>query len=362
METNRLDYLGHLVRERFGISGIRAITPANAGTVNLTWRIDGAEPWILRCYGPETCRDRIDFEHALLFALRGRGYPAAPAPLADAAGESLIEAPDALNLGFPSPFFAVFSFIDGESPYDWNSPDCSHARALNAGAAFATYHRAIFGWKFQGPWREPDMVAMTPSLLKRGGHNDAAPSAPELDRLLKRHQKRLRHRLDKLRHFFDKADLSPMPRLAIHGDYHPGNVIFTGERVAGIIDFDWARMDLRLTDVALALLYFCGVWNEEVPAPFDRRKCSTFMTGYGSDWPVDHPLPPITEPEWKMLPNLMRLSNLCIIDWIWGEVRHQRQRPHAALPWLDHACRISDWLDINAERLVRGLTPLLGIE
>lgn len=52
-----------------------------------------------------------------------------------------------------------------------------------------------------------------------------------------------------------------MSHLVIHGDYHPGNVKFQDGKVSGIFDFDWSNADLRCFDVAIALLYFCSVWN-----------------------------------------------------------------------------------------------------
>ena len=41
----------------------------------------------------------------------------------------------------------------------------------------------------------------------------------------------------------------------IHGDYHPGNLIFSGGEVAAIVDFDAARVEPRAVEVANALLH-----------------------------------------------------------------------------------------------------------
>jgi len=46
------------------------------------------------------------------------------------------------------------------------------------------------------------------------------------------------------------AELSLIP---VHGDYHHFNCRFKGDRVVGIVDFDNARMECRLYDVAHAL-------------------------------------------------------------------------------------------------------------
>ncbi len=42
----------------------------------------------------------------------------------------------------------------------------------------------------------------------------------------------------------------------VHGDYAPYNLVFTGERVSGIIDLDYARPGPRTYDLAYALYRF----------------------------------------------------------------------------------------------------------
>jgi len=40
----------------------------------------------------------------------------------------------------------------------------------------------------------------------------------------------------------------------VHGDWHDGNILYRGGRVSGIVDFDFAHLDLPLVDVAIATL------------------------------------------------------------------------------------------------------------
>lgn len=49
-----------------------------------------------------------------------------------------------------------------------------------------------------------------------------------------------------------------LPQCIIHGDYHPANLKFEGDEVAGIFDFDWVGRAPRMVDVADGLVYFCA--------------------------------------------------------------------------------------------------------
>lgn len=50
-----------------------------------------------------------------------------------------------------------------------------------------------------------------------------------------------------------------LPRLVIHGDYHPENVKYNDSRICGIFDFDRIIMHPRIRDVADGIIYFSGL-------------------------------------------------------------------------------------------------------
>lgn len=67
----------------------------------------------------------------------------------------------------------------------------------------------------------------------------------------------------------------------IHGDYHPGNVIFDdSETVSGLIDTDWGGTGHAFQDVAYFIMMLFR--NYEKPRfVFDERKLSKYMEWYG---------------------------------------------------------------------------------
>ncbi len=48
----------------------------------------------------------------------------------------------------------------------------------------------------------------------------------------------------------------------IHGDYHPGNIIFHNTGVIGLIDTDWARVGYYLEDLAYTIMMFLRDYRE----------------------------------------------------------------------------------------------------
>jgi len=49
------------------------------------------------------------------------------------------------------------------------------------------------------------------------------------------------------------AALEPLPRGPIHGDFAPHNLLWDGEEVAAVLDFDYAAVDVELADLANSL-------------------------------------------------------------------------------------------------------------
>lgn len=76
--------------------------------------------------------------------------------------------------------------------------------------------------------------------------------------------------------FQDTCDASSLPRGAIHADLFRDNVLFDGERVAGIIDFYFACTGALLYDVAIAVNDWCV--NEN--GALDAARTRAFINAY----------------------------------------------------------------------------------
>lgn len=117
---------------------------------------------------------------------------------------------------------------------------------------------------------------------------------PEVDRAaLVRSLDELRRHRDEAMAAVDAAGWHEAPRQPIHGDWHPGNVLFTPERptrrhpgvVRAVIDFDSSRVEPRLVDVANGLLHFAmrsesGRSPAEWPPSLSGDRIRAFLAGW----------------------------------------------------------------------------------
>ena len=70
----------------------------------------------------------------------------------------------------------------------------------------------------------------------------------------------------------------------VHGDWHPGNMLFDKDKVAAVIDFDSVKIAPPITDLANAMLQFSIVGYQPNPADWpdylDQAKAAQVLDGY----------------------------------------------------------------------------------
>jgi homoserine kinase type II len=91
-----------------------------------------------------------------------------------------------------------------------------------------------------------------------------------------------------------------LPKGAIHGDLFCDNVLFAGERVAGIIDFGFAATDFFAYDLAIAVNDWCAAAGCE---DLDATRLATMVAAY-------HAVRPLTDDERAQWPALLRAAAL----------------------------------------------------
>ncbi len=74
------------------------------------------------------------------------------------------------------------------------------------------------------------------------------------------------------------------PEQVVHGDWHPGNMLFNDHRLAAVLDFDSVKVAPAVTDLANGMLQFSIVGDRPNPADwpdyFDQAKLLQFLNGY----------------------------------------------------------------------------------
>lgn len=102
-----------------------------------------------------------------------------------------------------------------------------------------------------------------------------------------------------------EAGFESWPRVIVHGDWHPGNLLFHEGEIAAVLDFDSARIEPRVVDVANACLQFSmdvgeSDHPEQWPESLDANLMRWLVRGY--DQASDQPL---TEEERMTIPWLI---------------------------------------------------------
>lgn len=85
------------------------------------------------------------------------------------------------------------------------------------------------------------------------------------------------------------AGADAWPTQLVHGDWHPGNLLFDGHRVVALIDFDSIRLGSRGMDLAYGTLQFSITRSESPPASWpagaDEARLAAFVHGYEAGGP-----------------------------------------------------------------------------
>ncbi len=100
----------------------------------------------------------------------------------------------------------------------------------------------------------------------------------------------------------EDAGLDAWPEQIVHGDWHPGNMLFRDRAVVAVVDYDAARLQRRVIDLANGALQFSiigggddtRVWPDQVDLP----RFHQFMKGYAE-------IGPVSEKELQAIPFLM---------------------------------------------------------
>ncbi len=100
-----------------------------------------------------------------------------------------------------------------------------------------------------------------------------------------------------------EAGLEKWPEQVIHGDWHPGNMLFKDNKVVAVIDYDSARVAPWVTDLANGILQFSilggGNHPEQWPDHFDEERATAFVRGYLTEHDISaeqmQALPPLIQ-------------------------------------------------------------------
>jgi homoserine kinase type II len=319
------------VLAHYALGELRDARRAEQGFVNANWIVETTRGrYFLKRRHPRLRQpDLIRAQHQLIGRLQQAGFPA-PTVVPTIRGDTVLLVDGEL--------YDIQEYIEGE-PYHHDRPSHLEEAALTLGR----YHIYVGGFAPQalcrlGELYSPSIVSGTLSNLAEAWQLHRDPGLAEIARGLEAHAADLAARF---------AGHGALPHLVIHGDYYADNLLFDGDRIVGVVDYDKACWQPRLVELAEALIYFAsprpghlkhlvypGFLNWEPFFDFLRSYAQTFV---------------LKEKEIGALPDYVRC--------IWLSVSLKRlldkgPRPSEALEALQEVLALGDWAEANAQQMV----------
>lgn len=219
---------------------------------------------------------RVTLAHDLIELLAAGGYPIAPV-VPTRRGASFVELDGRL--------YELFRYVDSTG-YPKNADAAGAAgealARLHLTTAGATPSDPVEGSSFHASRLIESAFDQIPGAV---GAVEPDHDVGELSHTCKLLRKGYREAARRV----EASGWSSFPRQVIHGDWHPGNVLFRsgpdGSVVAAVLDFDSARIEPRVVDVANGLLQFTmlmGAPDDPVawPEGFDVKRLDAFLRRY----------------------------------------------------------------------------------
>jgi len=212
---------------------------------------------------------RVAFAHFVQSYLTQSGFPVA----------FLVPTRDENNtiLRLDNHIYELFEFVHG-SRYNGSAE-----ATIDAGEQLAIFHRNLINFpsKFKPPRGSFHDSAVIRSHLKAiGSEVKNTNSIGELRTI----SETLMTLYNAASIRVNQLNFDSWQEQIIHGDWHPGNMLFCDNKVTAVLDFDSVKLAPPITDLANGMLQFSIVGGRPNPADWpdylDQAKLIQFLAGY----------------------------------------------------------------------------------
>ncbi len=312
--------LAEVVASDYDLGEVLRVEQILGGYTNLSFAVVVASPeggerkYFVRKYNRVNTEREVQFEHALVNHISGKGFHIAAQVYPARSGLTYVTREETIAGERVSRLFAVYEMLEGEDKYTWISNRLTDTEFANGARVLAQFHALAHDFDPGDLAREQppivDFVRRFPDIFNAYA---AQSRGTEFDQFY----------LDKLPTILEvvgrgiaiEDDLDGMPRVPVHCDYHPGNLKWVDEHGVGLFDFDWSKVDYRLFDVAQGIAYFCSSWEGADDGQVRLDKAAIFLRAY-QDEAARFDIPgPIGAAELALLPRMVASANLYILNW-----------------------------------------------
>ncbi len=212
---------------------------------------------------------RVAFAHAVQNHLATKAFPVT----------SLLATRDKNNtvLQMDNHIYELFKFVTG-TRYDG-----SEQATIDAGRKLAEFHQNLADFAFESALGGLKTCFHDSSTVRRHlktlGSDRSNPN------------KKLRTIAEALMMLYNESSVrinelgfDSWAHQVVHGDWHPGNMLFSKHKLATVLDFDSIRIAPPITDLANGMLQFSIIGGRPNPPDwpdyFDQDKLVQFLNGY----------------------------------------------------------------------------------
>ena len=347
-----------IVKAHYELGELLHSEELHGGYVNRSFAIrvkrnGGQIKYLIRRYNPAIEENELRFEHALISYFKANGFDLAAGVIPSKTGGTYVKQERTIAGRMHTDFWAVFEFLEGEDRYTWVDTNVAREDMINAAEVLADLHRA--GHNFRTPQgaerNQPKINDFLATFRQVYAAYSQKAGKTRFDQCFLQHRDHILSVVDQA--LIPAQDLSRMPQIPVHCDYHQGNLKYEGSRVIGVFDFDWSKIDLRLFDLALALVYFCACWDGPAAGSLILDKFELFLRTYNDRCASKASPGSLTGLEKAFLPSMLAAANLFVLHWtIVDFYSIENPDEDEYMVYLNHGLKLMDWIEAQKDRIV----------
>ena len=349
--------LSSILSEYYEIGELVNVRRLDRGYVNVSYEIETLKGekrsrYFLRRYKRGIREEEVKFEHSIIKHLMTKSFSLSAGLIKRKDGLSYVKTVEMTQGEGEEAYFAVFQYLHGEDKYTWDNPVCSDTELEDSARVLAQYHSTVYDLKPEGRRYEPRIVELLPTISGNLMKYAKRTGSTKFDAYFLKNLDYILTVVDRTLGQIKKAEYDKLPHLAIHCDFHPGNLKYKDSRAVGLFDFDWSKIDSRCFDVGLAITYFCSTWEGKEDGDLLLDKMVLFLLTYEEELKRIQGIGPLQEKEIEYLPVMVKASNLYVLNWDVDDYYIKKPNPYEYLIYLQHNVRFMRWLENNWNNFV----------
>jgi len=345
-----------VVTGEYDLGEVVRVEPILGGTENLSFGVvtrgeAGERHDFVRKYKFGTVEREIRYEHALVRHIGSKGFDLAAKVFETRHGDTVVTREELRDGERVERFFAVYEMLGGENAYTWTENRCTDAEYEDGARVLARFHAAAHDFDPGGLYREQPPIMDFLATLPQTFRDLAARSTGT------RYDMYFAERLPGILEAVERGlalgpELEGLPRCPVFCDYHPGNLKWRDQKAVGLFDFDWAKLDYRVFDVAVGLVYFCSSWEDADDREMRLDKIKVFLDAYQDEAARLGAPGPMGDDELAVLPRMLAIAALYVINWdIVAYYKERRPNDDEFLFFLEHNVAFVEYIEAHFDEV-----------